>query len=156
MGPIAVDSIVEGRVTGITKFGAFVDLGERNVGLVHISQISNTYVTDVAQHLKVGDTVKVRVIGVTKDGKYDLSIKQLEKREEKKPERSSQPYSPSGGGGGGGGGGGPRRYERREPRKFSNSFEEKMTNFLKQSEEKLLDWKRNIQVKQEGKKPKKF
>jgi S1 RNA binding domain protein len=154
MASIAVDSIVEGRVTGITKFGAFVDLGERNVGLVHISQISNTYVTDVAQHLKVGDTVKVRVIGVTKDGKYDLSIKQLEKREEKKPERSSQPYSPSGGGGGGGGG--PRRYERREPRKFSNSFEEKMTNFLKQSEEKLLDWKRNIQVKQEGKKPKKF
>ena len=153
MGSIAVDSIVEGRVTGITKFGAFVDLGDRNVGLVHISQISNTYVTDVAQHLKVGDTVKVRVIGVTKDGKYDLSIKQLEKREEKKPERSSQPYSPSGGGGGGGG---PRRYERREPRKFSNSFEEKMTNFLKQSEEKLLDWKRNIQVKQEGKKPKKF
>ena len=66
MGPIAIDSIVEGSVTGITKFGAFVDLGERNVGLVHISQISNTYVTDVAQHLKVGDTVKVRVIGIDK------------------------------------------------------------------------------------------
>jgi S1 RNA binding domain protein len=150
MVPIAVDSIVEGKVTGITKFGAFVDLGDRNVGLVHISQISNTYVTDVAQHLKVGDTVKVRVIGVTKDGKYDLSIKQLEKREEKKFDR------PSGGQPSGGPGGAPRRYERREPRKFSNSFEEKMTNFLKQSEEKLLDWKRNIQVKQEGKKPKKF
>ncbi len=148
MGSIAVDSIVEGRVTGIMKFGAFVDLGERNVGLIHISQISNTYVTDVAQHLKVGDTVKVRVIGVTKDGKYDLSIKQLEKREEKKFDRPGQSA--------GGPAGGPRRYERREPRKFSNSFEEKMTNFLKQSEEKLLDWKRNIQVKQEGKKPKKF
>jgi len=141
MGPIAVDSIVEGRVTGITKFGAFVDLGERNVGLVHISQISNSYVTDVAQHLKVGDTVKVRVIGTTKDGKYDLSIKQLEKREEKKFERPA---------------GGPRKFERREPRKFSNSFEEKMTNFLKQSEEKLLDYKRNLQEKQEGKRPKKF
>jgi S1 RNA binding domain protein len=127
-------------VTGITKFGAFVDLGERNVGLVHISQISNTYVTDVAQHLKVGDTVKVRVVGVTKDGKYDLSIKQLEKREEKKFDRPA----------------GPRAFERREPRKFSNSFEEKMTNFLKQSEEKLLDFKRNVQEKQEGKKPKKF
>ncbi len=140
MGSIAVDSIVEGRVTGITKFGAFVDLGERNVGLIHISQIANTYVTDVAQHLKVGDVVKVRVIGTTKDGKYDLSIKQLEKREEKKFDRPS----------------GPRKYERREPRKFSNSFEEKMTAFLKQSEEKLLDWKRNLQEKQEGKKPKKF
>jgi S1 RNA binding domain protein len=149
MGPIAVDSIVEGRVTGITKFGAFVDLGEKNVGLIHISQISNTYVTDVAQHLKVGDTVKVRVIGSTKDGKYDLSIKQLEKREEKKFDRpgggaSPRPY------------GGPRKFERREPKKFSNSFEEKMNNFLKQSEEKLLDLKKNIQEKQEGKRPKKF
>jgi len=142
MASIAVDSVVEGRVTGITKFGAFVDLGERNVGLVHISQISNTYVTDVAQHLKVGDTVKVRVIGVTKDGKYDLSIKQLEKREEKKP-AGGQGYA-------------PRRFEKREPKKFSNAFEEKMTNFLKQSEEKLLDFKRNLQEKQEGKRPKKF
>jgi len=145
MAAIPVDSVVEGRVTGITKFGAFVDLGERNVGLVHISQISNTYVTDVAQHLKVGDTVKVRVIGVTKDGKYDLSIKQLEKREEKKFDRPAGPRT-----------GGPRTFERREPRKFSNSFEEKMTNFLKQSEEKLLDFKRNVQEKQEGKRPKKF
>ncbi len=135
MASIPVDSVVEGRVTGVTKFGAFVDLGERNVGLIHISQIANTYVTDVAQFLKVGDSVKVRVIGTTKDGKYDLSIKQLEKREEKKP---------------------PRTFERREPRKFSNSFEDKMTMFLKQSEEKLLDLKRNIQGKQEGKKTKKF
>jgi S1 RNA binding domain protein len=148
MGSIAVDSVVEGRVTGITKFGAFVDLGEKNVGLVHISQISNTYVTDVAQHLKVGDTVKVRVIGMTKDGKYDLSIKQLEKREEKKFERPSGPRGERPGG--------PRGFERREPRRFSNSFEEKMTAFLKQSEEKLLDYKRNLQEKQEGKKPKKF
>jgi len=147
MGPIAVDSIVEGRVTGITKFGAFVDLGEKNVGLIHISQISNTYVTDVAQHLKVGDMVKVRVIGSTKDGKYDLSIKQLEKREEKKfdrPGAESRPY------------GNPRKFEKREPKKFSNSFEEKMNAFLKQSEEKLLDLKKNIQEKQEGRRPKKF
>ncbi len=125
---IAIDSIVEGRVTGITKFGAFIDLGEGRVGLVHISQISHTYVTDINQHLKVGDMVKVRVVGTTKDGKYDLSIKQLEKREVK----------------------------RAEARRAPNSFEEKMTAFLKQSEEKLLDLKKNIQGKQEGKKPKKF
>ena len=134
MEPIVVDSVVEGRVTGITKFGAFIDLGQSRVGLVHISQISNTYVTDVAQHLKVGETVKVRVIGTTKDGKYDLSIKQLEKREEPRP---------------------PREYGRPQKKTFSNSFEDKMTQFLKQSEEKLLDLKRNLQVKQEGKRPKK-
>jgi len=131
MEPIAVDSVVEGRVTGITKFGAFVDLGEGRVGLIHISQIATTYVTDINQFLKVGDTVRVRVVGVTKDGKYDLSIKQLEKREVK-------------------------HYEKREPQRFSNSFEDKMTAFLKQSEEKLLDLKRNLQEKQEGIKHKKF
>jgi S1 RNA binding domain protein len=133
---IAIDTVVDGKVTGITKFGAFVDLGEQRVGLVHISQVSNTYVTDINQHLKVGDPVKVRVIGVTKDGKYDLSIKQLEKREE--PKKFV-----------------PRSFDRKE-KKFANSFEEKMNSFLKQSEEKLLDLKRNIQDKQEGKKPKKF
>jgi S1 RNA binding domain protein len=136
---IAVDSVVDGKVTGITKFGAFVDLGESRVGLVHISQIANSYVTDINQFLKVGDPVKVRVIGTTKDGKYDLSIKQLEKKEEKK--QFDRPFD---------------RHERREPRRFSNSFEDKMTMFLKQSEEKLLDLKRNIQDKQEGKKPKKI
>lgn len=130
MEPITVDSVVEGRVTGITKFGAFIDLGEGRVGLVHISQIAHTYVTDINQHLKVGDTVKVRVVGTTKDGKYDLSIKQLEKREV--------------------------RSERREPPKFSSSFEDKMNAFLKQSEEKLLDLKRNLQEKQEGIKRKKI
>jgi S1 RNA binding domain protein len=127
--PIAVDSVVDGRITGVTKFGAFVDLGEGRVGLIHISQIANSYVTDVAQHVKVGDTVKIRVIGVTKDGKYDLSIKQLEKREV---------------------------VRSKEMKKAPNSFEDKMTMFLKQSEEKLLDWKKNLQGKQEGKKPKKF
>jgi len=124
MEPIVIDSIVEGRITGITKFGAFVDLGEGRVGLIHISQISTSYVTDISQHLKVGDTVKVRVIGTTKDGKYDLSIKQLEKRDIKKP--------------------------------ATGSFEEKMNAFLKQSEEKLLDLKRNLQEKQEKIKRKKW
>jgi len=131
MEPIAVDSIVEGKVTGITKFGAFMDLGEGRVGLVHISQVSHSYVTDINQHLKVGDIVKVRVVGTTKDGKYDLSIKQLEKQE-------------------------PKKYEKREYRKAPDSFEEKMNAFLKQSEEKLLDLKRNLEGKQEGKKPKKI
>lgn len=145
MDPIAADSIVEGKVTGITKFGAFVDLGDRRVGLIHISQVANSYVTDINQHLKVGDPVKVRVISVTKDGKYDLSIKQLEKREEKKFDKGPRPFDK-----------GPRQFDRREPRVFSNSFEDKLTAFLKQSDEKLLDQKKNLQEKQEGKKRKKI
>ena len=56
------DSVVEGKVTGILKFGAFVDLGEGKSGMVHISEVSNYYVEDIKDVLKVGQTVKVRVI----------------------------------------------------------------------------------------------
>ncbi len=119
-----VGSVTEGTVTGITNFGAFVDLGEGKVGLVHISQVAETYVTDINQHLKVGDRIKVKVLGVTKDGKYDLSIKQLV-YDERMAGRSKAKEPPS-------------------------SFEEKITRFLKESEEKLLELKKNIQEKQEG------
>ena len=88
---IEVGGVAEGKVTGITKFGAFIDLGEGKVGLVHISQIANTYVKDVSEHLKVGDPVKVKVVGVTKDGKYDLSIKQL--LPDSKPSREKKLHS---------------------------------------------------------------
>ncbi len=77
--PIEIGSEIEGKVTGIAKFGAFVELPEGNVGLVHISQVADAYVTDVSKHLKVGDIVKVKVLGSAKAGKYDLSIKQVGK-----------------------------------------------------------------------------
>ena len=57
---LEVGSIVEGTVSGIAKFGAFVELPENKVGLVHISEVANEYVSDVAQYLKVKDTVKVK------------------------------------------------------------------------------------------------
>ena len=69
------DSVVEGKVTGILKFGAFVDLGEGKSGMVHISEVSNDYVADIKDVLKVGQTVKVRVISVADDGKIALSIR---------------------------------------------------------------------------------
>ena len=136
---IEVGSIVEGKVTGIANFGAFVELGVGMVGLVHISQVANAYVTDIKQFLKVGDTVKVKVLGKTQEGKYDLSIKQAAKPE-----------------------GPPRvaavRQDRRRSRTKSmhppGSFEDKITRFLKQSEEKLLDVKRNVQGRQEKRKRK--
>lgn len=132
---IEVGGVAEGKVTGITKFGAFVDLGEGKVGLIHISQVAHTYVKDVNEFLKVGDQIQVKVVGVTKDGKYDLSIKQLSP--EAKP--AAQKFS---------------RYKREA--KVPNTFEDKITAFLKQSEEKLLDLKRNIQDKQERPKKKKI
>ena len=68
---------LEGKVTGVAKFGAFIELPEKAAGLVHISQISNTYIKDINQHIKVGDVVKIKVLGTGKSGKYDLSMKQV-------------------------------------------------------------------------------
>ncbi len=75
-----VGSVVEGKVTGIMKFGAFVSLGEGKSGLVHISEVANTFVNDVHEHLQIGQDVKVKVLNITDDGKLNLSIKRAEER----------------------------------------------------------------------------
>ena len=87
---IEVGSILEGRVTGITKFGAFVDLGEGKSGMVHISEISNTYVENVSDFLSEGDQVKVKVIGINENGKISLSIKKLSEDPERTSKKSSK------------------------------------------------------------------
>ena len=70
-----VGAILEGTVTGITKFGAFVSLGSNKSGLVHISEISNSYVNDVNEFLSVGQKTKVKIIGIDENGRINLSIK---------------------------------------------------------------------------------
>jgi len=72
---LEIGSILEGKVSGITKFGAFVTLPEGRSGLVHISEIAYTYVNDVKDHLQEGQEVKVKVIGVDDAGRINLSIK---------------------------------------------------------------------------------
>ncbi len=126
---IEIGSEVDGKITGITKYGAFIDLGEGKTGLVHISQVSDSYVTDINQHLKIGETVKVKIMGLVKEGKYDLSIKMVGKTAPvAMPER--------------------RRKEPSKERPIPGSFEDKITQFLKDSEERLVDLKRNIEGKQ--------
>lgn len=95
---VEVGAVVEGTVTGITKFGAFVSLPDGKSGLVHISEIANTYVSDVNEFLKLGDKVKVRVLAVTPDGKINLSIKKAEEAppseqppDERRPSRRQPP-----------------------------------------------------------------
>ncbi len=72
---LEIGSILEGKVTGIAKFGAFVGLPEGQSGLVHISEITNSYVNDVRDFLQIGQAVKVRVMSVSPEGKINLSIK---------------------------------------------------------------------------------
>ena len=75
---LQVGMVVEGKVTGITKFGAFVTMPDGKSGLVHISEIANTFVNDVHDYVQEGQTVKVRVLSIADDGKINLSIKKAE------------------------------------------------------------------------------
>lgn len=72
---VEVGAVLEGKVTGITKFGAFVDLGEGKTGMVHISEVASTYVKEIRDFITEGQTVKVKVLTVGEDGKISLSIK---------------------------------------------------------------------------------
>lgn len=69
---LAIGDVLEGKVTGITKFGAFVELEPGKTGMVHISEVSTDYVEDISQYLKKDQTVKVKVINITEEGKISL------------------------------------------------------------------------------------
>ena len=84
---IEVGAILEGKVSGITKFGAFIDLPESKTGMVHISEVAPTFITEITDYVKVGETVKVKVLAVN-DGKISLSMKQaLPKEQQKRPQK---------------------------------------------------------------------
>jgi S1 RNA binding domain protein len=140
---IEVGSKLQGKVTGITKFGAFVELPEGSTGLVHISEVADNYVKDINDHLKVGDQVEVKVINVEKDGKIGLSIKKAKDRPEgQKPHSHSHSHShsqrPRQG----------RANDRNTPK--PENFETKMAKFLKDSEDRLSSLKRNTESKRGG------
>lgn len=119
-----VGAILEGKVKTITNFGAFVALPENRTGLVHISEVANTFVSDIRQHLTEGQDVKVVVIG-TENGKINLSIKRLEA----KPQRDM------------GNRGGVRRESKPTPppapKTADQLFEEKLKQFMSESDSKI-------------------
>ena len=87
---LAVGSIVEGKVTGITKFGAFVALPEGKSGMVHISEVAATFVNDIKDFLQEGQQVKVKVINIDQAGRINLSIKKAQPQEPRQ-ERAGRP-----------------------------------------------------------------
>ena len=146
---LQVGSILEGKVTTITKFGAFVALEGGKSGLVHISEIANTFVNDVHDFLQEGQTVKVLVLS-TENGKINLSIKktQPQERPAPRPATGGRPVS---------------RPAPQQPRSFSRppqqaaqapsgdqSFEDKLKQFLSSSEGKMADLNRSIDGKRGG------
>ena len=82
---LEVGKIVEGKVSGITKFGAFVDLGEGKTGMVHISEVAAAFVQEIKDYVKEGETVKVKILSIGEDGKIALSMKQALPQSQQRP-----------------------------------------------------------------------
>jgi S1 RNA binding domain protein len=134
---IEVGSKVQGKVTGITNFGAFVELPDGKTGLVHISEVADNYVKDINEHLKVGDEVEVKVMNVEADGKIGLSIRKAKPQPER-PERAPRPRREN------------NRTNDRNDRQPKETFEQKMARFLKDSDERLTTLKRATESKRGG------
>lgn len=137
---LTVGAILEGKIKSITNFGAFVSLPENKTGMVHISEVANSYVNDIREHLTEGQDVKVMVIG-TDNGKINLSIKRLEPRPQRE-NRASTPRSANA----------PRRdaspaQQNRParsnptpppaPKTADQLFEEKLKAFMSESDSKI-------------------
>ena len=134
---IEIGAVVEGEVTGITNFGAFLQLPEGKVGLIHISEVSNVYVKDSHDFLKEHQKVKAKVLSIDARGKIALSLKQLEE----KPETPAKPVRPKE----------APVVEKRAPRQTGPlSFEDKLSKFMKDSDDRLLDLRRNTESKRGG------
>ena len=137
-----VGSVVEGKVTGITKFGAFVSLPGGKSGLVHISEIAYSYVNEVSEFLQEGQEVKVKVIGIDESNRINLSIKKAmdppARPANAAPSGARAPRSFGGNGGSGGRSGGftPRPAA---PASQDMDFEDRLKQFMQSSDSKLSE-----------------
>ena len=157
---IEVGEKVTGTVSGITNFGAFIDLGDRKTGLVHISEVSDSFIKDIKEVLKVGEQVTVKVMSIGDDGKIGLSIRRAVdkpvettapsrertssssssyqgRRESSSPSRSSTGYQKT-----------DRGSRNAGPKK--EDFDSLMSSFLKDSDDRLTSLKRNTEGKRGG------
>lgn len=149
MQNIETGSIVECRVVDIVNFGAFVKIKGGGSGLIHISQISEKFVRDIKDFLSVGDEIVAKVVSIDARGRIQLSIKDM-----KEEDRESAPVEKDV----------PEEEERErfepEPRRGENRhgeepFEVKMKKFLRQSDDRQQDLRKNLDSKRGNAKRKK-
>jgi S1 RNA binding domain protein len=127
---VEVGNIVEGKVAGITNFGAFIQLPEGKTGLVHISEIAEEYVKDIKNHLQENQSVKVRVLSVDNNGKISLSIKKAIDRNT--ASRINRP---------------PVEIDWNKSAGEGLCFEDRLAKFMKDSDEKMHDLKKSFESK---------
>ncbi len=160
---LEVGNIYEGKVTGITKFGAFVELDAKTTGMVHISEVANTFVNEIKDHLQEGQIVKVKVLTVGDDGKISLSIKKALPQEPRQPRTARDGNNNNQNRGGNRFGNDrkpsapkstqPEQYEPRQStlqKSDNKSFEEMLSKFKLNSEEKMSDLKHIYDNRRKG------
>ena len=133
---LEVGAVLEGKVTGITKFGAFVSLPGNRTGMVHISEIAPTFVKEIRDFVTENQTVKVKVLNISEDGKISLSMKKAVEpaaaaAAQRRPAR-------------------PGSFEWQATKKEPSSFEDMMSSFKKSSDEKMSDLKKCMDSKRGG------
>ena len=136
---LEVGSILEGKVTGITKFGAFVELPDKKTGIVHISEVAPTYVKEIRDFVTEGQAVKVKVLNIGEDGKISLSMKKALPPAPARTAPTRQSFS-----------GRPDDVEWSSSSARSESFEDMMSRFKATSDEKFSDLKRSMDNKHGG------
>lgn len=137
MQQVETGAILNGKVSGTTRFGVFVDLGEGKTGMVHISEVATSFVENISDFITVGQEVKVKVLGIGEDGKISLSIKRAQEREQREHRErrpaSRKPVAPPDR---------PTGGEWVERRSDNLSFEDMMNKFKQTSDDKMSDLKR--------------
>ncbi len=133
---LEVGAVVEGKVTGITKFGAFVELPGGKTGMVHISEVAPTYVKEIRDYVTENQMVKVKILSIGEDGKVSLSMKKAVEPAVGR-RRAVSPGRPGG-------------FEWQSSRNESASFEDMMSKFKQASDEKMSDLKRSMDSKHGG------
>jgi len=133
---LEVGKKVEGKITGLAKFGAFIDLGENRTGLVHISEVSDKFVEDINDELSVGEIVTVKVLSIEDDGKIALSMrdKEAEAKKKKQQKKSSN----------------KKRSNNSRKGRGKKDFDSLMNDFLKESESRLSSLRKNTESKRGG------
>lgn len=144
---LEIGSIVEGKVTGITKYGAFVALPEGKSGMIHISEISSEFVREVHDFITENQLLRVKIISIDENGRIALSLKRARAEEEALKEKalaasSAPPSAPAPVTWGG--------YQKKRQNSTGDPFEDMMNRFKAESEEKIADLRKSIDSKRAG------
>ncbi|HIR47432.1 S1 RNA-binding domain-containing protein [Anaeromassilibacillus sp. An200] len=137
---LEVGMVLEGKVTGITKFGAFVELPGGRTGMVHISEVASTFVKEIRDYVTENQTIKVKILNINEDGKISLSMKRAVDPPPRTGNSAPRQQRP----------GRPGNYEWQSRRNEGGSFEEMMSRFKQTSDEKMSDLKRCMESKRGG------